>query len=335
MLYKKIAFFNGSAHSVNLGRQLLLADKLNHKILTNEEKFANQLKFAESILIADDIDILYLLRLYVCIIFSRNKKIKLNILFLELYTISFRSLINEITWYFSNDSFSLKQAFIQLYYTPKRFLRLIFFRLLLNSNISKIFLPSSLRIHYVRNLLKRPHEFKRVRNLLFNNSIGLNLELKFAPYSYLFIAGNIYFLSDFQEVCQFALESKIKVVVTSRQKLDSKIRNKFSQIIIETGQLSHPEIIELTKNCLAGIAVFSKNNINQNLAASSKLYEYAAYGKPIIVSRVPGVENEVDEFLIKNVFYIDQLNSLKLGDIPLIQSDFDFSFFYENELINL
>jgi hypothetical protein len=186
----------------------------------------------------------------------------------------------------------------------------------------------------VKNILKNQHKYYRLRNLLFNNSQS-NSRLNFKPYTYLFIAGNIYYLNDFQKVCEFAAKENVKLIITSKKMLSQKLCTNYKSTIIQTGELSHNEILELTKNCIAGIAVFSKSNLNQKMAASSKIYEYAAFGKPIIVSRVPGVEIEVKEFSIKNVFYIDQLNTLKLINIPLTQSKFNDSFSFNNELLSL
>ncbi len=336
MVFNRIALFNNFAHSVNLGRQILLAKKTNHFVFQDRKKFKSAIKNAESVLVADDVDISCLLYLYIEISLYRNRKIHLNILFLELYTISFRALINEMFWYLTIDNLSITNFIIQLYYTPKRFLRLILFRLLLRSRTSTIYLPSALRIKFVSSLLSKSHQFIRVRNLLFDNLDLLNnKKLEFKPYSYLFIAGNVYYINDFEKVCNFALKNSIKIVVASGKKLNNKLVAKFKDTIIQTGPLKHHKIIELTKNCIAGIAVFSYNNINQNMAASSKIYEYAAYGKPIITSRVPGVEMEVQEFSINNVFYIDQLTKINLENIPLIKNEFDSSFCFNNELLNL
>lgn len=336
MRIDKIAIFNLSGHSVNLGRQLLLADKLDHQLLNHSFDFNFQIQNSNSLLFSDDIPLIKLFKVLRFSLFNNKNNILFNIVFLELYTISFGSLINEISWYLYFESFSIKQIFVQIYYTPKRFVRLVLFRLILKFNSCRIFLPSTLRVNYVKNILGNKHRYVRVRNLLFNNigSSGI-LNSTYSPYSYFFIAGNIYYLSDFVKVCDFARKNKFKVIVTSRQSINSKIVNSYLDVIIQTGPLNHIDIIELTRNCLAGIAVFCDKNINQNLAASSKLYEYAAFGKPIIVSRVPGVEMEVKEFCIKNVIYIDQLNLLRLNDIPLIQNDFDKLFSFENELTEL
>jgi hypothetical protein len=332
---KRIAIFNSSGHSVNFGRQVLLAKKFKFELADKNIIYRNQIKFAEDIMFSDDIDVLCLITIFKEIVLKK-KVIELHIIFLELYTISFSSLLNEILWNISIDNLSIKEMLIQLYYTPKRFVRFLFFRSLLKKSICKIYLPSTLRIQYVKNILSSQHDYYRVRNLLFDNSnkcTGINLNITCNPY--LFIAGNIYYLNDFSKVCEFALRSNLKIVVTSKRTLPIEFCSKFPDTIIQTGPLEHNHIISLTKKCLAGIAVFSIKNINQKLAASSKLYEYAAYGKSIIVSRVPGVELEVEEFSIKNVFYIDQLNDIKLENIPFVQTEFNQSFSFNNEIASL
>jgi hypothetical protein len=333
MINYKIAIFNNTGHSVNLQRQILLANKIKHEVILDRNKFKNQLKLANSILIADDVDISILFTIFYKIKFLYKNRINLNFIFLELYTISYKALINEVFSYLLYDNFSFIQFLKQIYFTPSRLIRIILFRLILKSKSCTIFLPSSLRIKFISQILIKEHIYKRVRNLLINNTASeYNNDLYYQPYSYLFIAGNIYYLNDFKIICQFAFKSNIKIVVSSKTKLSNHLTKKFENTIIQTGPLSHSKIIELTKNCLAGIAVFTKDNINQNFAASSKLYEYAAYGKPIIVSRVAGVESEVQEFSIKNIIYIDQLNTYELDNIPLINNDFNSSFLYENDL---
>jgi hypothetical protein len=335
VINRKIAIFNSSGHSINLGRQVLLAKKFNFELAENNNLFKHKLKNAEKLMFSDDIDIFCLLNLFKEIFYNK-RIIELNIIFLELYTISFNSLLNEIFWNLSIDNFSVKELFIQLYYTPKRFIRFILFRLLLKKMSCNIYLPSTLRIEYVKNILSGQHVYYRVRNLLFDNSEPkIDVNLNFKPYTYLFIAGNIYYLNDFQKVCDFAFSHNLKIVVTSKKKLPDEFYSNFHDTIIQTGPLQHHQILSLTKNCLAGVAVFSKNNINQKMAASSKIYEYAAYGKPIIVSRVPGIVSEVNEFSLKNIFYIDQLNLINLKNIPFIQTEFNELFSFNNELLSL
>mgnify|MGYP001239245219 CR=1 FL=1 len=335
----KLAYFPEKMHSINRQRHCMLATKKNFEIVDDKYIFAN-IHEIHDLLISDDIELKVLFKLFFNTF--KNKKFNIEIIFLELYTISIQTIWNELqtrlslnpTNYFTNGKI--------LYNSTKWVSKYLVFTLLLKRFSVTLYLPSYPRILFLRNKLANTHQFKLLRNLpilsLFNKEISENVHqglnyITREPFFYL--PGSINNYNDLLKVCQYAFKNSIKVVITTKEKNVKRKCKHFPECLMITAELTYSEIIYLVIKSRAGIIIYSSENINQNLEASSKLYEFLMLNKPIIASRVKGMEYDRNLNIDKRFHFIDKLENIDITNFENIHCELDTSLSFENQLLNI
>ena len=83
------------------------------------------------------------------------------------------------------------------------------------------------------------------------------------------------------------------------------------EVILKTGRIEPDKVYFFMKNALACACFYMNNSVNQRLSASSKLLEYAYFGKKIIVNENPGV----DEIANKLSIDLIKLDNMSIKDL--------------------
>lgn len=311
----------------------------------NKERFFqiadfNRLEIFEkaSDLIEKKIDLLYCsdsldISAFLTLIF-RVKSNKIFFHALEMYSISFKALISEIKLKITN-VFRLKSFYLISIWIIK----FLLIKFLLKFNKHKIIISSISRKKYLMSnynscdILISPNYPLSQNFNLYNKSEISNDLLDIMSKKYFYIPGNIHNLKEFKELTIILSRMNLKIVLTSSKKLPKNLK---SANIIETGNLNKNQIFNLIKNSIGGIALFDKRSINQNLCASSKLYEFLFFNKSVIVSNVYEINELIKTKLKYKLFFIDQINeNLLINSFYNSENTHNYEFTHENNLINL
>jgi len=335
----KVAYFPEKMHSINRQRHCMLAIRRDFKIADDKYIFAN-IKEIHDLLISDDIEINILFKL----VYStfKSRKFNVEIIFLELYTINIQSILNEVLTRMSFTPINYIPNIKLLYNATKWALKYSLFTILLKRLTSTLYLPSYPRILFLQSKVANTHQFKLLRNLpilsLWNQKVSENVyqHLRFITReSYFYLPGSINNYGDLLKVCKYAVKNSIKVVVTTKEKEVKKKCKHFPDCLMITEELTYNEIKYLVMNSKAGIITYSQRNINQNLEASSKLFEFLVLNKPVIASRVLGMEYDKNHNIEKKIFFVDTLEYIDIADFKTFQGELDTNLSFENQLINI
>ena len=311
----------------------------------NKERFLqianfNKLDIFEkaSDLIEKKIDLLYCsdsldVRTVLTLIF-RVKSNKIFFHALEMYSISFKALVSEIKLKITN-VFKLRSIYLISIWIIKFFL----IKFLLKFNKHKIIISSISRKKYLMSnynsydILVSPN-YPLSQNFDESNTFeGYNDFHDIIKNKYFYLPGNIHNLKEFKELSIFLSKMNLNIVFTSSKKLPKHLKNVN---IIETGTLNKNQIFYLIKNSVGGIALFDKRSVNQNLCASSKLYEFLFFNKSVIVSDVHEINELMKSKLKFNLFFKDQINeSLLRNRFFNSSNNYNYEYTHEKNLINL
>jgi hypothetical protein len=131
-------------------------------------------------------------------------------------------------------------------------------------------------------------KFYRHFPMTTNRKIDLKSE------NFMLLAGRINNLVDFEKVIKFSVINHVDIYVIGSGA--EELKN--SSLILPPnlkllGPISNEEVLGYTERCLAGIVLYENTSVNQNFSASTKLFEFLYYGKPIICSMNFGLIEEL------------------------------------------
>lgn len=330
-MYNKIVYLGKGVHPVNLMRYQLFMNIFDFKEIKNIKLFYNQNTI---ILFTDNCDLLNQFKIVINSII--NKKSTIIYWNLEIYLISFNFYIEEIFALSSISQKILSSIKFLIYWLPKIFLN----KIIISRSNSILILSSEER----KNIYLYNYN-KRVKNVfvLRNKPVQINYE----PYlndiilkefsniistKYLFLPGSINNIVDFNIILNYSIKNKFNIILATS---NNSILNKIilsNRNIINIGTVPNYLIHYLISNCSAGICLYRNNTTNQNLSASSKLFEFLYFNKLVIVSKNTGVLSE-----LKNIQYNDYLIVDNLEVVPqnTISSIYNENMLFQNELISL
>lgn len=269
----KLALIPEYIYPVNRNRFIKLALYNDFSIKETFDRLPKNSK----VYISDSIKIKELIRL----LFYTNIEFYIHVL--ELYHISYKALLKEIYYKFRRTK-KLKTFYNISVWAIKFFILHFLSRrknsfLILSSELRKKFIENE-RSDIVNKLLVVPNYPTKdtIQEIPSHSKLSSSLSR-----NYFYLPGNIHNEKEFEELLTILESKKIDVIVTCKNRI---ILTKKHQNLIETGELDRQSIFKLIIESIGGIALFDQESLNQNLCASSKLYEFLLFGKPIIVSDV-------------------------------------------------
>jgi len=318
----KCAYFPATVNPSNLDRFQKMASHFKYFHILNNSTDLFKIQ-PSSVLMCDGSDVRDKSIIIILIIFGKIKKI--DFISLEVYSIDFRALFQErkvslLELYCKSGKFyfvyRLMRASISFLYAA---FSVFLTRTILNISNSTTFVSSNLRLDYLYTRTNISTNYSIMKNLPLkgrwkygkcDNIHYLNTLIQ--KRRYLFLPGNIHNEEEFILVCEFARLSSLIIVIASYKKITNQKIKKYDNIIVETGPLSYECIVDISYHCVAGIALYRSNTINQTLSASSKFLEFLYIRKPVITSRNEGVLSEVKNYSAK-VFFVDNLKHVKFN----------------------
>ena len=261
----------------------------------------------------------------------------------ELYTIDYQAYNTEVRNYLSILKSLNRIIFINKIWASRIYLKIWLFRLVINKKNTILFLPSSLRKEYfdlrsnfknstivLRNLpMMNELDFSEINfSEKFNSSISEVLKSK----NYFLLAGNINSFEDLVVLSEYSNNINTPIVIASNDTFSvSKLIKLFPNNIFFIGTVDHNVILNLVSNCNSGIILYNNYTVNQRLSASSKLFEFLFFNKPVIVSDNQGVINE----LIAESYPHKIIRNRKLIYNDLKFKGDNTKFYFESEVENL
>ena len=230
---------------------------------------------------------------------------KLTLLY-SFNTIDYNAYNTEVDYYLLILKSQNKNTLINKIWSKRIYPKIWMFRLILNNKKTRLFLPSTLRKEYYLSHSKCNNTIIVLRNLPMMNELNY-IKISFSEIfnpkisdvlnskNYFLLAGNINSFKDLVLVSEYSRETNTPIVIASNDIMNvSKLEKMFPNSILFIGMIDHNIILNLVSNCSAGIILYNNNTINQKLSASSKLFEFIYFNKPVIVSDNQGVINELN-----------------------------------------
>jgi hypothetical protein len=334
----KIAYFGINPHPVNLERQLVFARHFGFEVI--EEFNINKLPTQGNIyiLITDhcELPVLKSLRKWS----KRKKNVRFIVWTLELYSLSYKSRVNE---YLSRYNNKIRRNWVKALireWIPKIYL----FRSIISGNKNIVIASSRLRVEYLKNKFNKHISFFVIRNKptfalpdtgqkISMNDLTPEIKKLITSKKFLFSPGSINNFEDFKKVCQFAYVRNLKIIVATKEdKQLTDIHTQFPQLIYNLGNVSNGVVQSLVKICTAGVCLYRNNSENQKLSASSKLFEFLLFNKSVIVSNNDGVIDELSEYPDNLAIFVDRL---ECTSIPETKLNINKEYLFQNELESL
>lgn len=124
--------------------------------------------------------------------------------------------------------------------------------------------------------------------------MSTNRKIDLRSENYMLLAGRINNLVDFEKVIKFSVINQVDIYVIGSGA--EELHN--SSLILPPniklfGSIPNEEVLGYAERCLAGIVLYENTSVNQNFSASTKLFEFLYYGKPIICSMNLGLIEEL------------------------------------------
>jgi glycosyltransferase involved in cell wall biosynthesis len=112
--------------------------------------------------------------------------------------------------------------------------------------------------------------------------------------NFLLLAGRINNLVDFEKVVKYCLSNQIDIYIIGggAEELGGSVE-KLARNVKLLGSMPHEEVLNYIEKCMAGIVLYENSSVNQSLSASTKLFEFLYFGKPVICSNNPGLLKEL------------------------------------------
>jgi hypothetical protein len=311
-MYSKIAYLGKGAHTVNLNRYLLFMKTYDFKESKNIKFLYNKKTI---ILITDNCDLFSQLKIIINSLFYKQSIIIYwN---LEIYLISFKFYFEELLSIPQISKKILSTLKFIIFWMPKIFLNKVIISrsnsiLILSSEERKKIILHKNKIHpdNVYVLRNKPVQINYESYL---NDITLKKFSNFISTRYFFLPGSINNIEDFNIIVNYSIENDYNIILaTSDNNIIDKIIHK-NKNVINIGIVPNYLIQYLISKCTAGICLYRNNTSNQKLSASSKLFEFLYFNKPLIVSRNTGVLSELKNIYYENFSLVDNLKEFHLN----------------------
>jgi hypothetical protein len=224
---------------------------------------------------------------------------------IEMYAIDAKSLSSEILYIFGKDSklSSTKKIFGKIW-SARLYTKVYLFHLLLISKGTVLILPSDLRKQYfkssifferivvLRNIpLKEDFIIKVPKLSDFFNSTILNV---IDSNQFYLLGGNVNSATELFYFAEYLKkQKKVMLIAGNNHKLAMECESRFKDHVHYIGLLDYSVLMYIISKSLGGVVLYNNSTINQRLSASSKLFEYMYFGKPVFVSDNLGVINEL------------------------------------------
>jgi hypothetical protein len=261
----------------------------------------------------------------------------------ELYTIDYHAYSTEVDNYLLTLKDQNKNTIINKIWSIRVYFKIWIFRLILNNKNTILFLPSVLRKEY----FDLRSNFKNTTIVLRN--LPMADELNFTKISFsesfdsktsdilnsknfFLLAGRINSFEDLVIISEYSNKNNTPIVIASDDTTSViNLKKIFPNNILFIGMVDHNVILNLVYNCSAGIILYNNQTVNQRLSASSKLFEFLYFNKPVIVSDNQGVIYELNAESYPHRILINK---------DLLYNDFLFTadnakFHFENEVSSL
>lgn len=224
----------------------------------------------------------------------------------ELYTIDYHAYNTEVDSNLLILKSQNKNTLINKIWSIRIYPKIWMFRLILKNKKTKLFLPSTLRKEYYLSHSNCSNTIVVLRNLPMMNELNftkISFSETFNPKisdilcskNYFLLAGNINSFEDLVITSEYSRKTNTPIVIASNDTISvSKLQKMFPNNILFIGMVEHNIILNLASNCSAGIILYNNNTVNQKLSASSKLFEFLYFNKPVIVSNNQGVISELN-----------------------------------------
>lgn len=302
----KIGFLDNINDKKMLNRGKHFCEIKNFEIL-NKKNFFKKFLSSQEIFITDHFSS-FLIIIILTITFF--KKIKVILWSIETYSIDSESLKSELN-YSPKESINYRSNYniiFLIFLTLRKLKRLLRISLVkvieklidLNSvgNGVTVIISSKPRYIYLKKKFPKTN-FTILRNIPVKKDIiktnNSNLEKRNTPY--IFLAGRINNFSDLIKLIEKSKRENIIVLLAGNVcDQTSTILKKFPRTVEHLGYLNNDEVFQTYNNCLAGIALYHNETINQRFSASCKLFDLMSIGCPIITSENEGVMHELNNF---------------------------------------
>lgn len=127
-----------------------------------------------------------------------------------------------------------------------------------------------------------------INNFPFKSEVLNPQKKKINSVKYAYLPGNFNCEFELQKICDFCKSENINLVISTSKKFSSDFWTRNKNIIELTGVITTKEVLYLTLNCVYGVCIYNKKNINQNFASSLKALLFLSLKKKIIYSNVKG-----------------------------------------------
>ena len=242
----------------------------------------------ENLIIDDELAIKNILKI-ICLSLFNLTKVK-YLYSLETYNLSFKAALSE--------ALSKKDKLIFLKSFTRRMLRAFLFNFLLLLNNSVVIHCSHGRKEFMN--------YKKQR-------VIPNLPIKYSKITqqkpikknYVYLSGAINCHESMKQLITFCRTNDLLILYSG----DSSSFD--DEVILKTGRIEPDKVYFFIKNALACACFYMNNSVNQRFSASSKLLEYAYFGKKIIVNENPGV-NEIANRLSIDLIKLDNMSIKEL-----------------------
>ncbi len=331
----KAAFFGSDNLSANHDRYSLLARHLGYGMPQrfSVEKIKDGI--IEAILLNETVRTKHLLMIFANRLRS-IKKLQIEFVALELYSVSYTAALQEFKHQAKGRNFL--RPFLECL---KQCVKVLTIRSLLRRWGRRLIVPSEQRALFLEDETKSDLKIEVVRNLPVLSTFDqrdLRVATPAVQGDYatktLFLAGRINNVDDLRLVCEYANKYGYKLDVASGdEKLALAFQDAYPKVIRFLGLLTHKEILVRMRSCLAGIVLYSDYTINQRLSASSKLFEFLVFSRPVIVSKNQGVEEELKKVPLLEVVLVNELD--RIGPLRYREPKLEESLSFDRELNKL
>lgn len=262
----------------------------------------------------------------------------------ELYTIDYKAYSTEVDKHLSYLKNLNKNTFLNYLWSKRIFLKIWLFKIILNNKNNKVFLPSVLRKNYYLSNSSINNSVIVLRNLPMMNELNFdNIDFtgKFSSNiidtinsgNYFLLAGNINSFDDLLCICSFSNAKGIPIIIASNDiNSVNRLHELYPNNIFYIGMVDHNMILNLVSRCNSGIILYNNQTVNQQLSASSKLFEFLYFNKPVIVSDNQGVLSELNAEMYPH--RVITKNGLLESSFEISNND-NSKYYFESEVSNL
>jgi len=299
----KIAYVKTTSFDSDSRRTHLLLD--SHDYLKVDRRFFYFILMHRPthLYIEDDISFFDSIRILVLVKTGFIRRLVLRSL--ELYRIDFKALMSEFHYFvpYKEGLIGSMYSWLRLIGVLRKVAKVYVLRKICKHMNSVLILSSVMRKEYL-NDQRLCKEILVLRNLPLDEDMCTGI-LPILNWSedvlriissgkFYLMSGRINALDDFNA---FANRCKLNgdnlLIAGVGEELGNLLERQFCGVVKYIGTVSHDVIVYLVKNSRGGLVLYNNVTINQKFSASSKLFEYLYFGKPVFVSDNVGVKEEL------------------------------------------